>query len=55
MELRNNPKHLSYNYQTETAIFLAKKHEKTIMTCSYLNFLHFELLTRNTIKMKVLI
>ena len=39
MELRNNPKHLSYNYQTETAIFLAKKHAKTIMACSYLNFL----------------
>ena len=28
-----------YNYQTETAIFLATKHEKTIMACSYLNFL----------------
>ena len=27
-----------YNYQTETAIFLATKHEKTIMACSYLNF-----------------
>ena len=26
------------NYQTETAIFLATKHEKTIMACSYLNF-----------------
>ena len=37
-----------YNYQTNTAIFLAKKHEKTIMTCNYLSFckyfLHFELL-----------
>ena len=37
-----------YNYQTETAIFLATKHEKTIMACSYLNFyqyfLHFEIL-----------
>ena len=28
-----------HNYQTETAIFLATKHEKTIMACSYLNFL----------------
>ena len=27
-----------HNYQTETAIFLATKHEKTIMACSYLNF-----------------
>ena len=27
-----------HNYQTETAIFLATKHEKTIMVCSYLNF-----------------
>ena len=26
-----------YNYQIETAIFLATKHEKTIMICSYLN------------------
>ena len=26
------------NYQTETAIFLASKHEKTVMACSYLNF-----------------
>ena len=26
------------NYQTETAIFLATKHEKTIMTCNYLDF-----------------
>ena len=24
-----------YNYQTETAIFLATKHEKAIMACSY--------------------
>ena len=30
-----------YNYQTETAIFLATKHEKTIMACSYLNFLKY--------------
>ena len=41
MELRNYP-NLNiylYNYQTETAIFLATKHEKTIMACScYLNF-----------------
>ena len=28
-----------HNYQTETAILLATKHEKTIMACSYLNFL----------------
>ena len=28
-----------YNYQTETAIFLATKHEKTIMARSYLNIL----------------
>ena len=45
-----------YNYQTETAIFLATKHEKTIMACSYLifykYFLHFELLASNTIKNK---
>ena len=28
-----------HNYQTQTAIFLATKHEKKIdMTCSYLNF-----------------
>ena len=27
-----------HNYQKETAIFLATKHEKTIMTCSYLIF-----------------
>ena len=27
-----------YNYQTETAILLATKHEKTIMAYSYLNF-----------------
>ena len=27
-----------HNYQTETAIFLATKHEKTIMACSYLKF-----------------
>ena len=27
-----------HNYQTETAIFLATKHEKTIMACSCLNF-----------------
>ena len=29
-----------YNYQTETASFLAAKHEKTIMACSYLDFLN---------------
>ena len=28
-----------HNYQTETAIFLATKHEKIIMACSYLNLL----------------
>ena len=28
-----------HNYQTETAILLATKHEKTIMAGSYLNFL----------------
>ena len=27
-----------HNYQTEKAIFLATKHEKTITACSYLNF-----------------
>ena len=27
-----------HNYLTETAIFLATKHEKTIMACGYLNF-----------------
>ena len=35
------PKNLNIylrNYQTETAIFLATKHEKTIMACRYLNF-----------------
>ena len=41
-------------WKTETAIFLATKHEKTIMACSYLifykYFLHFELLASNTIK-----
>ena len=39
-----------YNYQTETAIFLATKHEKTVMACSHLffkYFLHFKLLTSN--------
>ena len=40
--------------KTETAIFLATKHEKRIMACSYLifykYFLHFELLVSNTIK-----
>ena len=48
-----------YNHQTETAIFVATKHKKTIMACSYLNFLkhffHFEFLASNTIKMKVFI
>ena len=27
-----------HNYQTERTIFLATKHEKTIMACNYLNF-----------------
>ena len=27
-----------HNYQTETAIFVATKHRKTIMACIYLNF-----------------
>ena len=37
MELRNYPKPNIYlhNYQTEKAIFLATKHKKTIVTCSY--------------------
>ena len=42
-----------YHYQTETVIFLATKHEKTIMECSYFffnYFLHFEVLASNTIK-----
>ena len=61
MELRNyiKPGIYLHNYQTETPIFLAAKHEKTIMACSYLNFfkyfLHFELLANNIIKMKVFI
>ena len=39
LELRNYPKPKQlHNYQTETAIFLAIKQEKTIMSCSYLNF-----------------
>ena len=54
MELRNYPKPniYLYNYQTETAISLATKREKTIMACSYLfifnYFLHFELFACNT-------
>ena len=39
-----------YNYQTETSIFVATKHEKTVMACSYLffkYFLHFKILTSN--------
>ena len=47
------------NYQTETAIFLATKLEKTIMACSYLKFLKnlldFKLLASNTAIMKVFI
>ena len=46
-----------YNYQTEAAVFLATKHEKTVTACSCLiffkYFLHFELLASNTLKMKV--
>ena len=39
MGLRNYPKNIYlHNYKTETAIFLAIKHEKTIMACSYSNF-----------------
>ena len=40
MELRNtqNLNIYLHNYKTEIAIFLATKHEKTIMACSYLNF-----------------
>ena len=41
-ERRNHPtKNLNiylYNYQKETAIFLATKHEKTVVACSYLIF-----------------
>ena len=37
MELRNYPKP-NHNYQTETAISLTTKYEKTIKACSYLNF-----------------
>ena len=38
LELKNYPKSsiYLYNYQRETAIFQAAKHEKTIMACSYL-------------------
>ena len=41
MDLRNYPKPGAYLYncQTETAIFLAAKHEKTI-ACTYLDFLN---------------
>ena len=43
MELGNYPNLNIYlhNCQTETAIFLITKHEKTIMACSYL-FFHIE-------------
>ena len=47
-EITQNLNIYLYNYQTEAAVFIATKHEKTIMACSYLNFyqyfLHFELL-----------
>ena len=36
-----------HNYQTETAIFLATKHEKTIMACSYLNFFSMQKIHQN--------
>ena len=43
-----------YSYQKETAIFLAARHEKTIMACSYLNFfqyfLYFKLLVQQYYK-----
>ena len=43
-----------YNYQTKTAIFIATKHEKNYG--SYLGFhtyfLHFEIMTSNTMKNK---
>ena len=41
-----------HNYQTETAIFLATKHEKTIMACSYLNFFSH---TENTSKQQKMV
>ena len=37
--LNQNLKIYLYIYQKETAIFLATKHEKTVMACSYLIFL----------------
>ena len=40
-ETKKLPKNLNIylrNYQRGTAIFLATKHKKTIMVCSYLNF-----------------
>ena len=42
-----------YNYQTETAIFIATKHEKQLRQLHlgfYKCFLYFELLASNTIK-----
>ena len=36
MKLPQNLNIYLYNYQTEAAIFLAAKHKKVIMTCSYL-------------------
>ena len=41
-----------HNYQTETAIFLATKHEKTIMACSYLNL---SIYTENTSKQQKMV
>ena len=46
-----------YNYQTETAIFLATKHEKTMAfryLIVYKYFLLFELLASNTIKNEII-
>ena len=51
MELSNYPNSNTYlyNYQTETAIFIATKHEKSYLNfCKY--FFHFELLASNIIK-----
>ena len=62
MELRNYPKPGVYlhNYQTETVFFLATKHEKTIMACSYLISLNISFILNFwpatlSIKLKVLI
>ena len=53
-DITQNLKIYLYDCRIERAIFLAAKHEKTIMGCSYLvfykYFLHFENLASNTIK-----